>query len=197
MTLGKIERFWSTIQQEFLFRVQFDSFENARERLMLWVKYYNYKRPHLGIGGLCPADRFFEVQNELKQTLEHGIEENVLELALRGKPQRPFYMVGRLGGQNVAIRAEKGKIRMHVDDPEKIEGKELVYDLNQENINGSESSSGTGELHEKYRGMVSRERLDELIREVREEIKRGRREHVEHISWDCPHMVWSMDDFEY
>lgn len=145
MTLGKIERFWSTIQQEFLFRVQFDSFENARERLMLWVKYYNYKRPHQGIGGLCPADRFFEVQNELKQTLEHGIEENVLELALRGKPQRPFYMVGRLGGQNVAIRAEKGKIRMHVDDPEKIEGKELVYDLNQENFNESESSSGTAE----------------------------------------------------
>jgi hypothetical protein len=36
-----------------------------------------------------------------------------------------------------------------------------------------------------------------LIREVREEIKRGRREHGEHINWDCPHMVWSMDDFEY
>lgn len=138
MTLGKIERFWKTIQQEYLFRCQFDSFENARERLALWIKYYNYKRPHQGIGGLCPADRFFEVQNELKDTLEHGIQENVLELALRGKPQRPFYMVGRLGEQNVAIRAEKGKIKMHVDDPERIEGKELVYDLNQENSNGNE-----------------------------------------------------------
>jgi transposase InsO family protein len=138
MTLGKIERFWKTILNEFLFRCQFDSFENARERLALWIKYYNCKRPHQGIGGLCPADRFFEVQNELKTTLEKGVEENILELALRGKPQQPFYMVGRLGGQNVAIRAEKGKIKMHVDDPERIEGKELVYDLNAEHINDNE-----------------------------------------------------------
>jgi len=101
MTLGKIERFWKTILNEFLFRVQFDSFENARERLALWIKYYNYKRPHQGIGSVCPADRYFEVQNELKDTLEKGVQENVLELALRGKPQRPFYMVGRMGGQNV------------------------------------------------------------------------------------------------
>ena len=141
MTLGKIERFWKTILNEFLFRVQFESFENARERLALWIKYYNYKRPHQGIGSVCPADRFFEVQNELKDTLEKGVQENILELALRGKPQKPFYMVGRMGGQNVAIRAEKGKIHMHVDDPEQIEGKELVYDLNMENSNGNESSN--------------------------------------------------------
>jgi transposase InsO family protein len=145
MTLGKIERFWKTILNEFLFRVQFDSFEAARERLALWVKYYNYKRPHQGIGGLCPADRYFEVQNELRETLEHGVQENILELALRGKPQQPFYMVGRVGGQNVAIRAEKGKIHMHVDDPEQIEGKELVYDLNMENSNGSETPDGNAD----------------------------------------------------
>jgi len=99
MTLGKIERFWKTILNEFLFLVHFDSFENARERLALWVKYYNYKHPH-----------------------------------------QPFYMVGRLGGQNVAIRAEKGKIKMHVDDSENIEGKELVYDLNLEDNNEREST---------------------------------------------------------
>ena len=90
MTLGKIERFWKTILNEFLFRVQFESFENARERLALWIKYYNYKRPLQGIGSVCPADRFFEVQNELKHTLKKGVQENILELALRGKPQKPF-----------------------------------------------------------------------------------------------------------
>jgi transposase InsO family protein len=145
MTLGKIERFWKTILNEFLYRCQFDSFENARERLALWVKYYNYKRPHQGIGSLCPADRYFEVQNELKTTLQKGVDENILELALRGKPQKPFYMVGRLGGQNVAIRAEKGKIKLHVDDPERIEGKELVYDINAEHINNErEKAAVTG-----------------------------------------------------
>jgi transposase InsO family protein len=133
MTLGKIERFWQTILQEFLFRSQFDSFDDTRERIDLWVKYYNHRRPHQGIKGLCPADRYFEIQTELKQTLERGIAENSLEMALRGKPTDPFYMVGRMNGQNVVIRAEKGKVRMIVDEPFDNTGKELVYDMKREN----------------------------------------------------------------
>lgn len=128
MTLGKIERFWKSIQSEFLFRAQFDSFEQAVERTAYWVKYYNYKRPHQGIGGLCPADRFFEIQHDLKCTLEKDIEENALELALRGRPVDPFYMVGRMGGQSVVIRAEKGKVKMLVDGQDQEPEKELVYD---------------------------------------------------------------------
>ncbi|MCB2181221.1 MAG: IS481 family transposase [Desulfobulbaceae bacterium] len=131
MTLGKIERFWKTILQEFLLRCQFDSFEDAKERLKMWVKYYNHRRPHQGICGLCPADRYFEIQHELKQTIARGIADNCLELALRGKPQSPFYMVGRMNGQNVVIRAEKGKVRMMVD--EDTVSKELVYDMQKEN----------------------------------------------------------------
>lgn len=128
MTLGKIERFWKSIQGEFLFRAQFDSFDQAVERTAFWVKYYNYKRPHQGIGSLCPADRFFEIQHDLKRTLAKGVEENVLELALRGRLVDPFYMVGRMGGQSVVIRAEKGKVRMLVDGEEASREKELVYD---------------------------------------------------------------------
>jgi len=132
MTLGKIERFWKTILDEFLFRAQFGSFEEARERISLWVKYYNHKRPHQGIGGLCPADRFFEIQHTLRKTLERGMQENMLELALRGRPRDPFYMVGRMGGQSVVIRAEKGKVKMLVDGQDKTLGKELVYDMKKE-----------------------------------------------------------------
>ncbi len=131
-TCGKIERFWKTIQQEFLFKCQFESFENFRERLNLWMKYYNFKRPHQGIGGMCPADRFFEIQHDLKQTLEKNIAENTQELALRGKVKNPFYMVGRMGDQNVAILAEKGKIVMHLDDEKLPEGRQIEYDLNEE-----------------------------------------------------------------
>ena len=126
MTLGKIERFWKSILGEFLQRTQFDSFEQAVERCAFWVKYYNHKRPHQGIGGLCPADRFFEIAHDLKKTLQRGVEENALELALRGRPADPFYMVGRMGGQSVVIRAEKGKVKMLVDDAG--QEKELVYD---------------------------------------------------------------------
>jgi hypothetical protein len=129
MTLGKIERFWKTIFNEFLSRAQFDSFENAQDRIRFWIKYYNYKRPHQGIGGLCPADRFFEIQSALKKTLEKGIQENVLEMALRGKPKSPFYMVGRLGDQSVVIRAEKGKVKMMVDGKEEGKEQEIEYDM--------------------------------------------------------------------
>jgi len=130
MTLGKIERFWKTIYEEFLVRAQFGSFEEARERIRQWVQYYNHKRPHQGIGGLCPADRYFEIQAELRKTMEQGIADNVLEMALRGKPREPFYMVGRMEGQSVVLRAEKGKLRLMVDDEEGGGGKqEMVYEI--------------------------------------------------------------------
>lgn len=145
MTLGKIERFWKTILQEFLLRAQFDSFEDARDRLNFWVKYYNHKRPHQGIGGVCPADRFFEIHHELKQVMAKGVEENTLEMALRGRPRDPFYMVGRLGEQNVVIRAEKGKVRMMVDGKEKEKNHELVYEIEKDNINHENSSKTTEE----------------------------------------------------
>src|SRR5512139_2114285 len=129
MTLGKIERFWKTIYEEFLVRAQFVSFEEARERVRHWVQYYNHKRPHQGIEGLCPADRFFEIQAELKKTMEQGIADNVLEMALRGNPKEPFYMVGRMEGQSVVLRAEKGKLRLMVDDEEGGGKQEVVYDV--------------------------------------------------------------------
>jgi transposase InsO family protein len=127
-TLGKVERFWESIWNEFLVRAQFGSFEEARERIRLWVKYYNHRRPHQGIEGLCPADRYFEIAHEMKKTMEQGIAENVLEMALRGKPLEPFYMVGRMEGQSVVLRAEKGKLKLSVEENNKIE-KELVYEL--------------------------------------------------------------------
>src|SRR5210317_2063401 len=80
------------------------------------------------IGGLCPAGRFFEIQHDLKHPLKKGVEENALELALRGRPVDPFYMVGRMGDQSVVIRAEKGKVKMLVDGQDQQTEKELVYD---------------------------------------------------------------------
>lgn len=129
MTLGKVERFWKTIFGEFLSRVQFDSFEEAQERVKLWVKHYNHRRTHQSLEGLCPADRFFEIQQELRRVVEAGIQENILEMALRGKPREPFYMVGRMGQQSVVIHAEKGKVKMLVGGENPGTARELVYDV--------------------------------------------------------------------
>ena len=148
MTLGKVERFWSTIWQEFLARAPFDSFEAARERIRLWIRYYNHKRPHQGIGGVCPADRYFEVASELRKTIAAGVAENVLEMALRGTPRAPFYMVGRMEGQSVVLRAEKGKLKLSVGEEGKTET-ELTYDLqkgkNDGENNGEEGQNRNGQ----------------------------------------------------
>lgn len=156
MTLGKVERFWSTIWQEFLVRAQFDSFDAARERIKLWIKYYNHKRPNQGIDGLCPADRFFEIQSQLRKTIEAGIQDNLLELALRGKPQAPFYMVGRMDGQSVILRAEKGKLKLSVSDQQNQEQEqELTYDLSQishdQRKDGTEKTNVSGDQPQRPR----------------------------------------------
>ena len=133
-TLGKIERFWQNINAEFLSRARFDSFEQAQERIALWVKHYNHRRPHQGIGGLCPADRFFEIRNELRKVMEKGIEDNLLEIALRGKPQTPFYMIGQVDGQSVVMQASKGKLLMTVGDKENNQKHEVLCDLENKKV---------------------------------------------------------------
>jgi transposase InsO family protein len=121
MTLGKVERFWRTIWEEFLVRAQFGSFEEARDRVRCWVKYYNHKRPHQGLEGSCPADRFFEIQKELRKVIEQGIQENVQALALNRPPNEPFYMVGRMGGQSVVLSVEKGRFQMKLDEDKAVQ----------------------------------------------------------------------------
>lgn len=128
-TLGKIERFWKTIKEEFLERARFETFEEAQERIKYWIKFYNHKRPHSSLKGLCPAERYFSVQKEIGEAIRKGVEENVESLALRGIPSKPFYMVGQMGDQSVVMRTEKGKLKVLLG-----EGREMVYDL-KENMN--------------------------------------------------------------
>ena len=149
MTLGKVERFWQTIWEEFLVRGQFGSFDEAQERVRYWVQYFNHKRPHQGLGGMCPADRFFEIQQELRKVIEEGIQENAQALALDRTPKEPFYMVGRMGGQSVVLSVEKGKFRMQVDDGEP--SKEAHYTI------GGKPHDGDGHEGEAAAGGAQRE----------------------------------------
>jgi len=145
MTLGKIERFWQTILMEFFDRARFVSLEDARARIQKWVQYYNFKRPHQGIGGLCPADRYFEIAHELRKTIEKGIEENVQELALRGKPKKPFYLLGRMGTKDVVLRAQKGKLTFAVNDEDVAINNEQAFNfMEADDGDGTDGADGTG-----------------------------------------------------
>ena len=64
-TNGKVERFHRTVDEECYHKHHFRDAAERRERLADWLAYYNNLRPHLGIGGLSPAERqalFFKPQ---------------------------------------------------------------------------------------------------------------------------------------
>jgi len=143
MTLGKIERLWQTLKDEFLTRARFETFEEARERIGYWVKHYNHRRPHQSLEGMCPADRFFSIQKELRATIERSVAANVEELALRGKPVEPFYLVGRMGDQSVVIETDKKRMSVRVDGKAMDAGQPLVFELDEGANHETGSSSGS------------------------------------------------------
>lgn len=102
-TLGKIERFWKTLWEEFLSRTVFADFEDSQRRVGLFVQAYNFRRPHQGIGGLVPADRFFRSAPQVREAIERSVAQNALALAHQRPPRKPFYLVGRLGDRDLSI----------------------------------------------------------------------------------------------
>jgi transposase InsO family protein len=105
-TVGKTERMWKTLWEEFLREAIFKDLEDARARIHSWFDYYNFSRPHQGIGGLVPADRYFEAAPERKRALAARVAENALEIARGGQPRKPFYLAGRVGDQPISLHAE-------------------------------------------------------------------------------------------
>ena len=79
---------------------------DARQRIGLFIDHYNFSRPHQGVGGLVPADRFFGAASEVKRTLQARVQANALELARHGLPKAPFYLTGQAGGQPFSVHAE-------------------------------------------------------------------------------------------
>lgn len=118
-TLGKIEAFWKHLKEEFLDRVVSGSINDLRERLKLWIEsYYNFQRPHQGIDGGAPADRYFKVADTVKQEIEKGVRENAERLALGKEPVKPFFLAGRMGDQSVVIRQEGSEVVVNVGEKE-------------------------------------------------------------------------------
>ena len=81
-------------------------------------------------------------------------------------------MVGRMEGQSVVLRAEKGKLRLTIDDEEGGEKQEMVYDVSA----GEEKTNGSIDT-------LQKEKTDGQDREAegREANNRGQQEKAEGI----------------
>jgi len=109
-TLGKIERFWGTLWRECIESAVFVDLGDARQRIGLFIDHYNFQRPHQGIEGLVPADRYFGAAPEVLKTLKARVAANALELARHGVPKEPLYLTGQVGGKPVSIHAEGERV---------------------------------------------------------------------------------------
>lgn len=76
-TCGKVERLNQTIQRELIQKVRFSSYADARRGIEEYFHSYNYDRPHQGIDGACPCDRFHGIIGERSR-----IESNLISKAL-------------------------------------------------------------------------------------------------------------------
>lgn len=55
-TNGKVERFWRTLNEDLIEDTDFDTFEELEDELLKYLVYYNWERPHQGIGGRKPIE---------------------------------------------------------------------------------------------------------------------------------------------
>jgi transposase InsO family protein len=122
-TMGKVERFWGSLWRECLEKSIFLNVEDARLRVGLYIDHYNFHRPHQGIDGLVPADRFFNAAPEVLKTLRARVADNALELAQQGVPRPPLYLTGQLGGKSFAVHAagERVYLSKEGEGPQEID----------------------------------------------------------------------------
>ena len=107
-TLGKCERFWETVANEFWSRVRPQDLEEARERLKYFIDHYNHQRPHQGLDGQVPADRFFGIADEVRSSIEKTVLENSIRIAVGELPRPPAFLIGQVGDQRIAFHGTSG-----------------------------------------------------------------------------------------
>jgi transposase InsO family protein len=157
-TLGKIERFWKTLWDEFLSRTVFSDFADLQRRLGLFVDAYNFQRPHQALAGLVPADRFFRAAPQVRAAIEKNVAENALRLAQEQPARKPFYLVGRLGDQDLTIAAAGRGLRVQMGDgePKTIELEREVDDAENQ-VSAGRVCGGTSEEEASTEGAAGAE----------------------------------------
>lgn len=79
-TSGKVERLHQTIQRELLQKVRFAGFLDAQRGIGDYIHSYNYDRPHQGIGGACPCERFHGIGGEVAR-IESGLASKAIDFS--------------------------------------------------------------------------------------------------------------------
>jgi hypothetical protein len=119
---------------------------DARARLGHFLAHYNHFRPHQGLEGLTPADRFFGVESEVRRAMESAMAENEYRLAVEEEPRKPLFLVGQIGDQSIALRGERGRVVVEMPDgtTREIETRDLGTQRKEE-AHGSDEQRRAGD----------------------------------------------------
>jgi len=139
-TCGKIESFWRNLYQELLSNTPVATFEEAQSKIGEYIEFYNFKRPHQGIGQLVPADRYFKVAGQVQQL----VEENTAKVEEQKTPPRggyspPSYIVGNIGGKELRVVAKDAEVTLKDAQNEEVKS-------------GAAQTSPEGSIHEQITG---------------------------------------------
>jgi transposase InsO family protein len=106
-TQGKVERLIQTIRKELLRKVKFASFAEAQSQIQSFVQRYNLERPHQGIQGKRPADRFHGVVGD--------VERAESELAGPDLDRSRGYVVCKAGDHRVCVLVTADGLKVYLD----------------------------------------------------------------------------------
>jgi transposase InsO family protein len=111
-TCGKIESFWRNLNQECLTKVPLATFEEAQAKIGEYVEYYNFKRPHQGIGNLIPSDRYYGVAGQVKQIIAGNTAAVQEAMPTAAGYTPPTYLVGNIGGKELRLVAKDAEVTL-------------------------------------------------------------------------------------
>jgi transposase InsO family protein len=106
---GKSEALNAAVQKELVRQIELVDLGDALRQVGVWVRFYNYKRPHHSLGGiLVPADRFHGWQDETMRRLEAGQDVEVTDLSSPdGRALEVFKVVSVAGQPSVYLMGKK------------------------------------------------------------------------------------------
>ncbi len=104
---GKVERLIQTLRTELLTRVKFTGFADAQAQIVSFVQSYNFDRPHQGIQGKRPTDRFHGVVSDIEQAQA--------ELAGHDVDLSSGYVVYQVQGRRVCVVSAPVGLQVYLD----------------------------------------------------------------------------------
>lgn len=109
-TLGKEERFHRTLKAEALQGPPFESLQLAQRAFDRWRQLYNTRRPHDGIGGAVPLDRYQPSGRDFSEVVppfDYAPGDHVRKIQQKGATSlfgRAFKICNAFAGKAVAFR---------------------------------------------------------------------------------------------